>query len=404
MGKGKLGEKEFIEQEHVKRRVPSSKAPFTLSDLRKAIPPHCFQHSLLYSFGYLFLDLIIVSLVAVSVTYLDSRITANVSGPLSILLKCTLWLTYWAINGCVGTGLWVIGHECGHGGFSAFPAINNVVGWIVHSALLVPFFSWQISHRRHHSNTGNIDKDEVFVPEVRKEYEPEELDLAGGLIALKSSLVRFLQITIMMTLGWPLYLAINATGHKAYPKGKWVNHFMPSSPIFVEKEKHLVVISDIGVIIAFYFLYRAISLTSFLYILKIYIIPLLIVNFFLVLITFLQHTDYALPHYTNQEWDWLRGALATIDRDFGILNGVFHHITDTHVVHHLFSYMPFYHAKEATDAVRPLLKDYYRYDSTHWLSALWVNFKCNYATPDPGASEKSGVLWFHPPVSKQKHT
>jgi len=122
---------------------------------------------------------------------------------------------------------------------------------------------------------------------------------------------------------------------------------------------------------------------GFLWILKIYIMPLLVVNFFLVLITFLQHTDYALPHYTNKEWDWVRGALATIDRDFGILNGVFHHITDTHVVHHLFSYMPFYHAKEATEAVKPLLKNYYRYDSTHWLKALWVNFQCNYAQPDP---------------------
>jgi omega-6 fatty acid desaturase (delta-12 desaturase) len=393
---------EFYNQGHVKSRVPSKEASFTVGDIRNAIPPHCFKHSLLKSFGYLFRDLIVVFAVALVAIYLDSKITAIGLHPFAnFVVKLAVWLSYWAINGCVMTGLWVIGHECGHGGFSNSAAINNVVGFIVHSALLVPFFSWQISHRRHHSNTGNIDKDEVFVPAVREKFELESLDLSGGLVALKNSISRFVQITIMMTLGWPLYLLINATGHKTYPKGKWVNHFIPTSPIFAEKERLLVIYSDLGLLVAFYVLYRAILFSTFLWVVTLYVIPLLIVNFFLVLITFLQHTDYALPHYTTREWDWIRGALATIDRDFGILNGVFHHITDTHVVHHLFSKMPFYHAKEATEAVKPLLGEYYRYDRTHWLYALWVNFECSFVQPDPFGG-RSGVLWFHPPVPKKE--
>ena len=38
-----------------------------------------------------------------------------------------------------------------------------------------------------------------------------------------------------------------------------------------------------------------------------------------------------------------------------MLNKVFHHITDTHVAHHLFSTMPHYHAMEATKAIKPVL-------------------------------------------------
>ena len=34
----------------------------------------------------------------------------------------------------------------------------------------------------------------------------------------------------------------------------------------------------------------------------------------LVTITFLQHTHPNLPHYEDEEWDWIRGALATVDR------------------------------------------------------------------------------------------
>lgn len=32
------------------------------------------------------------------------------------------------------------------------------------------------------------------------------------------------------------------------------------------------------------------------------------------MITYLQHTHPNLPHYLDKEWDWLRGALATVDR------------------------------------------------------------------------------------------
>lgn len=63
------------------------------------------------------------------------------------------------------------------------------------------------------------------------------------------------------------------------------------------------------------------------------------------MITLLQHTHPSLPHYNDKEWEWLRGALSTVDRSYGLLDIVFHHIADTHVCHHLFSAMPHYHAQ-----------------------------------------------------------
>lgn len=71
------------------------------------------------------------------------------------------------------------------------------------------------------------------------------------------------------------------------------------------------------------------------------------------MITLLQHTHPKLPHYNDKEWDWLRGALATVDRSFGFLDFFFHHIADTHVAHHLFSNMPHYHAEEVRPSSLP---------------------------------------------------
>ncbi|KAK1353511.1 hypothetical protein POM88_051876 [Heracleum sosnowskyi] len=97
-------------------------------------------------------------------------------------------------------------------------------------------------------------------------------------------------------------------------------------------------------------------------------------------------THPALPHYNSSEWDWLRGALATVDRNNGILHKIMHNITDTHVVHHLFSTMPHYYAMEATKAIRPILGDYH---------AMWREAKeCIYVEPDESGKYK-GVFWYN---------
>lgn len=53
-----------------------------------------------------------------------------------------IWIIYAAVNGTVATGLWVLGHECGHHAFSDNNLANDVLGYLLHTPLLVPFFSW----------------------------------------------------------------------------------------------------------------------------------------------------------------------------------------------------------------------------------------------------------------------
>lgn len=95
----------------------------------------------------------------------------------------------------------------------------------------------------------------------------------------------------------------------------------------------------------------------------------------LVAITFLQHTDGTLPHYDNSTWSFARGATATIDRDLGFIDThFFHDIIGTHVLHHLVSTIPFYHAGEASDAIRKVMGQHYRADrSTPFWTAFWRN-------------------------------
>ncbi|KAJ4705570.1 Fatty acid desaturase [Melia azedarach] len=365
-----------VESEPLKR-VPCSKPPFTLGQVKKAIPPHCFQRSVIKSFSYPVYDLTIAFILY----YLANNYIHQLPYPLSYLA----WPVYWALQGCILTGVWVVAHECGHHAFSDYQWLDDTVGLILHSFLLVPYFSWKYSHSRHHSNTGSLDRDEVFVPK-------QKTGIRWYSKYLNNPLGRVLTLTITLTLGWPLYLAFNVSGR---PYDRFACHFDPYGPIYLDRQRLQIFISDAGILSMLYGLYLLVAAKGLAYVVCMYGVPLLVVNGFLVLITFLQHTHPSLPHYDSSEWDWFRGALATVDRDYGILNKVFHNITDTHVTHHLFSTMPHYHAMEATKAVKPILGEYYQFDGTPFYKAMWRETKeCIFVEPDEDDKQSKGVFWY----------
>lgn len=78
-------------------------------------------------------------------------------------------------------------------------------------------------------------------------------------------------------------------------------------------------------------------------VIKFYGIPWLLVTHWFIMITYLHHTDVLLPHYRGKEWNFQRGAAATVDRNFLGWQGRFflHDVAHYHVIHHFFPKMPF---------------------------------------------------------------
>jgi len=120
-----------------------------------------------------------------------------------------------------------------------------------------------------------------------------------------------------------------------------------------------------------------------------YLLPYLWTNHWILTITFLQHTDFSIPYYPSKTWSFLRGAASTVDRDFGFIGRhFFHGAIETHVVHHHSSGIPFYHAAEASSAIRKVMGIHYQSDfETPYLWALWKNYtECRYVEEvDPGS-------------------
>lgn len=250
----------------------------TKQELADAIPSHCFIRSNFISFGYLLWDIIIVSLGF----YIGSFIPK-----LPIILQYITWPIFWIVQGTLMTSLWVLAHEAGtlkfckslgHRAFSESVLINDIVGFILHTILLVPYHSWRISHGLHHSYTSHMEKDQVFIP---KENE-------SNTKVNNSFLATIIDIVAMLLIGWPLYLFFNISGNRSF-NGKRTNHFEPTSPIFHERQYWLIVYSNIGIVSMIGFITTLGIMNGFWWIAKYYLLPYLVVNFWLVLITFLQH-------------------------------------------------------------------------------------------------------------------
>eukprot|EP00002_Diphylleia_rotans_P015897 TRINITY_DN307_c0_g1_i1.p1 TRINITY_DN307_c0_g1~~TRINITY_DN307_c0_g1_i1.p1 ORF type:complete len:372 (+),score=71.11 TRINITY_DN307_c0_g1_i1:61-1176(+) len=350
--------------------VPKDPPPFTLGDLKRSIPAHCFERSYVISIYYLCRDLVLIG----SLLYGGVLLLRNEAN-LHPAVSAGLWLAYWIAQGTVMTGLWVLAHECGHHAFSPSELFDDFVGLFAHSALLVPYFSWQMSHAKHHRSTGDMDNDEVFVPDLRSRYVKSDTKLPLTPFQAATGIV------IMLSFGWLAYLTVNASGPA---KNKGASHFTAGTVLLPQNMTLKVFITDLVLVAWVGFLVYLASVTSIKTVVFLYLIPYFIVNFWLTLITYLQHTDTYLPHYRGKQWNWLRGALATVDRDYGsLLNNILHNINDTHVCHHLFSYLPHYHAEEATRAMRPVLGKYYLRDETPVAKALWRSYNnCRFVDED----------------------
>ena len=59
----------------------------------------------------------------------------------------------WLVYGLVLVGLFVIGHDCGHGAFSRHRIVNSIIGYAVMSPMPNGFHTWKLTHNHHHAFT-----------------------------------------------------------------------------------------------------------------------------------------------------------------------------------------------------------------------------------------------------------
>jgi len=365
----------------------------TKGQVKAAIPAHCFNRSYFWSMYYLVRD----CAVAGAFLYASNRYLSTDLPSISDPVECLTWALGWTFYafwmGTIMTGPWVVAHECGHGAFSPNQTWNDIVGFIVHQFLLVPYFAWQYTHAKHHRRTNHLTDGESHVPSNAAENglgpnNERESFYAVMHEALGDGAFAGFQVWSHLAIGWPLYLlGLASTGkldHKGKPlDGRIADHFRTDSPMFPGKISFKITLSTLATVAQLAYL-TYLMLPSQFGIVPVtlwYWNPYCVTNGWLVLYTWLQHTDPSVPQYGEGEWTWVRGALTTIDRPYGIFDWFHHRIGSTHVAHHFFHEMPHYNALEATKALEEFLgpKGLYNYDPTPFWKAMWrISKTCHY--------------------------
>jgi omega-6 fatty acid desaturase (delta-12 desaturase) len=136
----------------------------------------------------------------------------------------------------------------------------------------------------------------VFVPKSREEYARRYAGVGRDIAELteETPIGTLIHLISQQLFGWPMYLFGNVTGHNFHERqtegrgvGKkngqfgGVNHFDPRSPLYESKDAKWIVMSDIGIGITAFFLYKAVQVWGAANIAIWYGVPYLWVNHWL---------------------------------------------------------------------------------------------------------------------------
>ncbi|KAF5361402.1 hypothetical protein D9758_006253 [Tetrapyrgos nigripes] len=362
----------------------------TWPELSAAVPRRLFHRNTIKGLSYVVRD-VVLAYILYKLAWQFSPFVASLNTQydmpptVTTLVNMALWSCYWFSQGIVLTSWWCLAHEASHGTLSSHRWINDSVGFLLHTFLFVPYFAWKSSHHSHHQATVSVERDENYVPPTRSEFNLPAQDLAhigDYREALEESpIYTFIRIIAMQVLGLHAYLMFNCKGSSRYPPG--TNHFHPSSPLFKPQERNGIVTSDIALSIMcsiVYFWTKRFGLGSFI---RLYMIPFMFVNHWIVMLTYLQHTDPTVPYYRKKEWTFIRGAISTVDRPLlGWIGQVFfHNVSHNHVgallesINSILCVFPLLNSAldpdpasdnqpEVTECIKKVLKDNYNYDST----------------------------------------
>jgi len=216
--------------------------------------------------------------------------------------------------------------------------------------LLVPFHGWRITHRNHHLYHNNIHKDKTFSFFTKSEYENANI------------FVKTLRFTYLILFAFPFYLMIDGQNEG--------NHFNPFNRNLFKTDDEFIqgLTSNILLLIWVTFLIIKFPIIT---LLDAYFIPVIIFGMWLVLVTYLHHTNVESIFYENKDWTFLKGAAITYDYSYGSLIDHLHHDIGTHSIHHVFfTKIPHYNLVKATNSVKNHLGSFYKYKDANFFKSL----------------------------------
>lgn len=87
---------------------------------------------------------------------------------------------------------------------------DTALAQVLHTAFLTPYFSWKISHHRHHMSAASMERDELWIPRLKSELNM--LTSGEGPLDYEdylgdTPLYTLVSLIVQQIVGFPLYLS-----------------------------------------------------------------------------------------------------------------------------------------------------------------------------------------------------
>lgn len=295
------------------------KSDLSVKSIIATIPQECFEKSNVKSAFYLIRDFLFFAALYSLIIWTNDPIFAL---PLSLIL------------GTVLTGIFIIGHDCGHRSFSPSIAVNDWVGELTTAMALWPFHIWRLSHDIHHRHTNNIEKDIAWVPYSVSKYK--RLPMLAKFIYLHSRSTLFYFASSLFT----FYYVMDGL------RGKSSVHFKKTD---LTKIRRSILIT--AIVLSFY-AGSSYAFAGWFGVIMLFIIPQLVFHFWLSTFTLFHHTTTKTRFMADSEWTFAKAQLeSTVHVSYPQAIEWMTHDINWHVPHHVCVGIPHYHLRHAHRAL-----------------------------------------------------
>ncbi|HAO09986.1 MAG TPA: fatty acid desaturase [Planktothrix sp. UBA8407] len=262
----------------------------------------------------------------------------------------------WIFTGTALTGLFVIGHDCGHRAFADRRWVNDLVGHIAFLPLIYPFHSWRLGHNHHHKHTNKLTVDNAWEP-----WKIENYEAASPVVQVAYKLTRG-------RLWWS-----GSIFHWAIVHFDWRK--------FEGKGREQVKFSSLFVIvcaaIAFPTMIFTLGIWGFV---KFWLMPWLVYHFWMSTFTLVHHTAPGIQFKEPQDWDEALAQLSgTVHCNYPAWVEFLCHDINVHIPHHISTAIPFYNLRKAYQSLQDNWGEYLYPESDFSLSLMTdIVDKCHF--------------------------
>ena len=254
----------------------------------------------------------------------------------------------WVLASLCVAGLFIIGHDAAHEALFKSRRLNSIVGHVAMLPSWHVYEAWVLGHNRiHHGHTVREGMDFVWHPVTPQQFEA------------MSAFGRFRHRVEWSWWGAGAYYLREIWLNKMitfHPPAKWAKTIHRDLVFMVVGVSFgMALFGWLG-----WAMYGSVAGAIWM-IVKVVVVPFLGFNFVIGSVVHVHHIQPEIRWYPRREWTKFRGQMegTTILRVPAWLNFFYHNIF-LHVPHHVDMRIPFYHLREAGDAIRANFGDVVR--------------------------------------------